>query len=95
MRGEDEDAVRFLMEQYSAEERSLIGSERFVYFFGNLPLPPGVGRCNHAEWDPLTSDRAKMRDAVEGRVYTGRERRVALLNYVERVTPLLDGLCGR
>ncbi len=53
MRGEDEDAVRLLMEQYSPEERSLIGSERFVYFFGNLPLPPGMRRCNHAEWDAL------------------------------------------
>jgi hypothetical protein len=53
MRREDEDAMRFLVEQYSTEERSLIGSERFVYFFGNLPLPPGSGRCNHAERDAL------------------------------------------
>ena len=36
MRGEDEGAVRLLMEQYSAEERSLIGSKRCVYFFGDL-----------------------------------------------------------
>jgi hypothetical protein len=49
MRGKDEDAMRLLMEQYRSEERSLIGSERFIYFFGNLPLPPGKGRCNHAE----------------------------------------------
>jgi len=49
MGGEDQDAVRVLMEQCSTEQKSLIGSERFVYFFGNLPLPPGIGRCNHAE----------------------------------------------
>src|SRR5258708_33115753 len=40
MRGEDEDAMRLLMEQYSAEERSLIGSARFIYFFCNFPLHP-------------------------------------------------------
>jgi hypothetical protein len=91
MRGEDEDAVRLLMEQYSTEERSLIGSERFVYFFGNLPLPPGIGRCNHAERNALAGDVAEMRDAVKGGVNTGREQRVALLDCVERVAPLLDG----
>jgi len=47
--GEDEGAVRLLMEQYSAEERSLIGSERRIYLFGDLLLPLGRGRCNHAE----------------------------------------------
>jgi hypothetical protein len=47
MRGEDERAVRLLMEQHSTEERSLIGCERFAYFFGDFPLPPGKGRCNH------------------------------------------------
>jgi hypothetical protein len=44
MRGKDERAVRFLMEQYSAEKRSLIGSERCVYLFCNLPLPAGERR---------------------------------------------------
>jgi hypothetical protein len=88
---EDEGAVRLLMEQYSAEERSLIGSERFIYFFGNLPLPPGDGRCNHVEGDALADDAAKVRDAVEGGVNAGREQRVALLYCVERVAPLLDG----
>jgi hypothetical protein len=91
MRGEDEDAVRLLMEQYSTEEWSLIGSERFVYFFGNLPLPPGIGRGNHAERDALAGDAAKVRDAVEGAVNAGRKQRVALLYCVERVAPLLDG----
>ena len=91
MRGEDEGAVRLLMEQYSAEERSLIGSERFVYFFGDLPLPPGKGRCNHAEGDALAGDAAKVRNAVEGGVDAGREQRVAMLYCVEGVTPLLDG----
>jgi hypothetical protein len=90
MGGEDEDAVRRLMEQYSTEERSLIGSERFVYFFGNLPLPPGIEPCNHAERDALADDAAKVRDAVEGGVDAGREQRVALLHCVERVTPPLD-----
>jgi hypothetical protein len=91
MGGEDEDAVRRLMEQYSTEERSLIGSERFVYFFGNLPLPPGIEPCNHAERDTLADDAAaKVRDAVEGGVDAGREQRVALLHCVERVTPPLD-----
>jgi hypothetical protein len=91
MRGEDEGAMRLLMEQYSAEERSLIGSERFIYFFGNLPLPPGDGRCNHVEGDALADDAAKVRDAVEGGVNAGREQRVPLLYCVERVAPLLDG----
>jgi len=88
---EDEDAVRLLMEQYSAEERSLIGSERCVYLFGDLPLPPGIGRCNHAEGDALAGDAAEVRDAVEGGVDAGREQRVALLYYVQRVAPPLDG----
>jgi hypothetical protein len=100
MRGEDEGAVHLLMEQYSAEERRLIGSERFIYFFGDLPLPPGIGRCNHAKGDALASDTAEVRDAVEGRIDAGREERVALLYCVERVAPLLDGcvagdLCGK
>jgi hypothetical protein len=79
MRGEDEDAVRLLMEQYGTEERSLIGSERFVYFFRNLPLPPGIGRCNHTEWDALAGDVAEVRDAIEGCVDAGRKERVTLL----------------
>jgi hypothetical protein len=91
MGGEDEGAVRLLMEQHSAEERSLIGSERFVYFFGNLPLPPCKRRCNHAEGDALAGDAAKVRDAIGGGVNAGRKQRVALLYCVERVTPLLDG----
>ena len=91
MRGEDEDAVRLLMEQYSTEERSLIGSERCVYFFGDLPLPLGTGRCNHAERNALAGDAAKVRDAVKRCVDTGGEQRVALLYCVERVAPLLDG----
>jgi hypothetical protein len=91
MRREDEGAVCLPMEQYSAEERSLIGSERFVYFFGYLPLPLCKGRCNHAEGDALAGDVAKMRDAVEGGVDADREQRVALLHCVERVAPLLDG----
>ena len=82
MRGEDEDAVRLLMEQYSTEERSLIGSERLVYFFGNLPLPPGIGRCNHAEWNGLAGDTAKVRDTVKRRVDLGGEQWVALLDCV-------------
>jgi hypothetical protein len=91
VRGEDEGAVGLLMEQYSAEERSLIGSERCVYLFGDLPLPPGKSRCKHAERDALAGDVAKVRDSVEGGVNAGREQRVALLYCVERVTPLLDG----
>jgi hypothetical protein len=89
--GEDEDAVRLLMEQYSTEERSLIGSERCVYLFGNLPLPPSIGRCNHAERNALVSDAAKVRGTVEGGVNACREQRVALLYRIERVAPLLDG----
>jgi hypothetical protein len=91
MRGEDEAAVRLLMEQYSAEEGSLIGSETFIHFFGNLPLPPGKGRCNHAERDALADDTAKMRNAVEGSVNAGREQRVPMLYCVKRVAPLLHG----
>jgi hypothetical protein len=91
MGGEDEGAVRLLMKQYSAEERSLIGSERCIYFFGDLPLPPGKRRGNYAEWDALAGDAAKVRDAIESGIDTGREQRVALLYCVERVTPLLDG----
>jgi hypothetical protein len=91
MRGEDEGAMRLLMEQHSTEERSLIGSERCVYFFGDLPLPPGEGRCNYAEGYTLADDAAKMRDAVEGGVNAGREKRVPLLYCVERVAPPLDG----
>jgi hypothetical protein len=44
VRGEDEGALRLLMKQYGAEERSSIGSERCIYFFSDLPLPPGTGR---------------------------------------------------
>jgi hypothetical protein len=90
MRGEDESAVRLLMEQYSAEERSLIGSERCIYFFGDLLLPLRKGRRNHAERDALAGDATKVRDAVEGGVNAGGEQRVALLYCIERVTPLLD-----
>jgi hypothetical protein len=91
MRGEDEGAARLLMEQNSAEKRSLIGSERCVYLLCDLPLPPGIGRCNHAERDALAGDAAKVRDAVEGGIDAGREQRVTLLYGVERVEPLLDG----
>ena len=91
MGGEDEGAIRLLMEQYSAEERSLIWSERRIYFFGDLLLPLGKGRCNHAEGDALVGDATKVRDAVEGGVNTGGEQRVALLYCVERGAPLLDG----
>jgi hypothetical protein len=91
MGGKNEVAVRLLMEQHSTEERSLIGGERCIYLFGDLPLPPGKGRCNHAKRDPLAGDVAKMRDAVEGGVNAGREQRVALLYHVKRVTPFLDG----
>jgi hypothetical protein len=71
MGGEDEGAVRLLMEQYGAEERSLIGGERCVYLFGDLLLPQGPGRCNHTERNALASDAAKVRDAVEGGVDAG------------------------
>jgi hypothetical protein len=91
MRGEYEGALRLLMEQYSAEERSPIGGEGCIYLIGNLPLPPGKGRCNHTEGDALASDVAKVRDTVEGGVDTGREQRVAPLHCIERVAPLLDG----
>jgi hypothetical protein len=91
MGGEDEGAVRLLMEQYSPEERSLIGGEWCIYFFGDLLLPPGMGRCNHAERDAPAGDVSKVRDAVEGGVDAGRKQRMALLYCVERVTPLLDG----
>jgi hypothetical protein len=67
------------MQQYSAEERSLIGSERRIYFFGDLLLPLGRGRCNHADGDALAGDAAEVRDTVEGGVYTSGEQRVALL----------------
>src|SRR5258707_9309838 len=96
MRGEDEGAVRLLMEQYSTEERSLIGSERCIYFFGDLLLPLGKGRCNHAEGDALAGDATKVRDPVEGCVDTGRKQRGTLLYCVERLTTLLDGcVAGR
>jgi hypothetical protein len=91
MRGEDEGTLRLLMEQHRAEERSLIGNERFIYFFGDLPLPPGERRCDHPKWDALTGDAAKVRDAVERGVNADREQWVALLYCVKRFTPLLDG----
>jgi hypothetical protein len=78
------------MEQHSAEERSLIGSERRVYLFRDLPLPPGMGRCNDAEGDAPAGDAAELRDAVEGGVNAGREQWMALLDCVEGVPPLLD-----
>jgi hypothetical protein len=95
MRGEDEGAARLLMEQYSTEEGSLIGSERCIDLFGDLPLSPGKGRCNHAKGDALAGDAAKVGDAVEGSVNAGREQRVALLYCVKSVTPLLDGCVAR
>jgi hypothetical protein len=79
-----------LLEQYSTEERSQIGSERCIYFFGDLQLPPREGRCNHAEWDAPTGDVAKVRDPVEGCVDASGEQRVALLYCVQRMAPLLD-----
>ena len=91
MRGEDEGTVCLLLKQYSAEKGSLIGSERFGYFFGNLPLPSCKGRCNDTEGDALAGDAAEVRDTVEGGVDAGGEQRVALLHCVERVTPLLNG----
>jgi hypothetical protein len=36
MGGEDESVLRLLMEQYSAEEGSLIGSEWCIYLFSDL-----------------------------------------------------------
>jgi hypothetical protein len=91
MRGEDECALRLLMEQYRAEERSLIGSERCIYLFGDLPLPPGKGRCDHAKRDALAGDAPKVRDAVECGVDAGREQWVALLYCVKSIAPLPDG----
>jgi len=79
VRGEDEGGMPFLMEQYSAEQRSLIGSKRCVYLFGNLLLPLGSGRCNYAKRNTLASDATKMRNAVEGCVDAGREQWVTLL----------------
>jgi hypothetical protein len=91
MGGENEAAVRLLMEQHSAEERSLIGSERRGYLFCDLPLPPDMGRCNEGDRDTPAGDATEMRNAVEGSVNAGREQRVALLYCVEGVAPLLDG----
>jgi hypothetical protein len=91
MRGEDEGALRLLMEQHSTEERSLIGSERCIYLFSDLPLPPGKGRCNDAKGDALAGDTAKVRDAVEGSVDGDGKQRVTLLYRVKRGTPLLNG----
>jgi hypothetical protein len=79
MRAEDEGAERLLMEQDGAEERSLIGSERCIYLFGNLPLPPGMGRRNHPKGDAPADDAAKLRHAVECGVDAGGEERVSLL----------------
>lgn len=73
--------------------RSLIGSEWCVYFFGDLLLPLGIGRCDHAQRNALVGDAAKVRDAVEGGIDAGRKQGVALLHRVERGAPLLDG-CG-
>jgi hypothetical protein len=83
------------MEQDSTEEGGLIRSERSIDLFRDLPLPPGMGRCNNAERDPLAGDVAEMRDAVGGGVNAGREQRVPLLYCVESVAPLLDsGVAG-
>ena len=71
MRGKYEGAVRLLMEQYSAEERSLIGSEGCVYLFGDLQLPLSAGRRNYTERNALAVDAAKVRDAVKGGIDTG------------------------
>jgi hypothetical protein len=91
MGGENEATVRLLVEQHSAEERSLIGSERRVYLFRDLPLPPCIWRRNDAERDAPGGDTAELRDAVGSSVNAGREQRVALLYCVESVAPLLDG----
>jgi hypothetical protein len=88
---EDKDAVRLMMEQYSTEERRLIGIERCVYFFGDLTLPLGAGRGNHAERNAVAGDTPKVRDAVKRRVDTGGEQRVTPLDRIEGVAPLLDG----
>ena len=79
------------MEQHSTEQRSLIGRERFVDFLGDLPLPPGIGRRNHAERDMLACGAAEVRDAVESCVDAARKQRAPLLYCVERVAPSLDG----
>ena len=94
MRGEDEGALRFLMEQYRTEERSLIGSERCIYLFGDLPLPPGKGRCNHAKRDALAGHSAKVWDAVEGGVNADRDQWAALLYCVKR-NAIAARLCDR
>jgi hypothetical protein len=91
MRGEDEGTLCLLMEQYRAKEGSLIGVERCIHLFGNLPLPPGERGCDHPKRDALARDAAEVRNAVEGGVNAGGEQRVALLQCVKRVTPLLDG----
>jgi hypothetical protein len=90
MRGEDERAVCLVMEQCGTEERSLIGSERSVYLFGDLILPPGAGCCNDAERNARTGDAAKMRYAIESGVNAHREQWMALLYCVERFAPLLE-----
>jgi hypothetical protein len=77
MRGEDEGTLRLLMEQYNAEERSLIASERSVHLLGDLPLPPSTARWNHPKGDAPAGDAAKVRDAVTCGVDGGREERVA------------------
>ena len=66
--------MRLPMEQCSAKKRSLIGSERFVYF--------ATSRCHRALGDVITrsgtalaADVAEVRDAVEGGVDAGREQR--------------------
>jgi hypothetical protein len=91
MRGEDKGAVFLVVEQDGAEEWSLAWSEWCTYLVGNLPLPPGKGRYDHAKGDVRAHDAAKVRDAVEGGVNAGREQRVTLLYRVKRLTPLLDG----
>jgi hypothetical protein len=95
VRAEDESALHLLMKQYGTEERSLIGSERCAYLFGDLPLPPGKGRCNDAKGDALAGDAAEVWNAVEGSVNAGREQRMALLYRVKGLTPLLDGCFAR
>ena len=68
-----------------------MGSERCVYLFCDLPMPPGKSRCNYAKRNALAGDITEVRDTVEGGVDADREQRVALLYCVERVTPLLYG----
>lgn len=91
MRGKDEGTARLLMEQDSAKKWSLVRSKGRVYFFCNLLLPSGRGRCHHAEWDGLADDPAKIRDTAEGGVNASREQWMTLLYFFERVTPLLIG----